>query len=127
MYLRFLNEELSIHRLPADAEIPEEVLACDFYSISRNTDEVTIVVPEDVNVDSMKTETGWICIKVQGPLDFGLTGILSGISGALAQVGVSIFAVSTYDTDYILVKKKQAGLSEKALTTAGYQFLPEEV
>jgi len=124
--LCFLKKELTIHRLSADADIPEAVLGCDFYSISRNPDELTIVASQDVTIESAKQETGWVCIKVQGPLDFGLTGILSGISGVLAGAGVSIFAISTFDTDYILVKKEQARLSGDALAAAGYQLLPED-
>ena len=124
--LCFLKERFSIHRLPVDAEIPRNVLLEAFYSICRNQDEITVVVTEDVTLESERKECGWACIKVPGPLDFGLTGILSGISGTLARAGISIFAISTFDSDYILVKKESVHPAKEALAFAGYSIMPAE-
>ena len=121
--LTLLRDEFSIHRLPADAQVPVAVFDCPFYSVSRTADEVSIVVPETVKLESTRQEPGWACLKVMGPLDFGLTGILAGISKVLAEEGISIFAISTFDTDYILIKKSVKDQAKMALTAAGYQFM----
>jgi len=68
------------------------------------------------------SETGWSCIKVLGPLDFSLTGILADISAVLAKASVSIFAISTFDTDYVLVKSEKLPVARNALQKAGYTF-----
>ncbi|MBQ1552188.1 MAG: ACT domain-containing protein, partial [Clostridia bacterium] len=67
-------------------------------------------------------EDGWRAFRVAGVLDFSLTGVLSGITGVLAGAGVGVFAVSTYDTDYILVKRVDAGKAADALARAGYEI-----
>ena len=119
----FLKEGFTLHRLPADAQVPTAVFDCPFYSVSRTADEVSIVVPETVKLESTRQEPGWACLKVMDPLDFGLTGILAGISKVLAEEGISIFAISTFDTDYILIKKSVKDQAKRALTAAGYQFI----
>ena len=116
-----LKGEYRIHRLPSTAEVPAAVFDGSFYAITRTDEELSIVTPEDVQVLNAKTVSGWTGIKVLGPLDFGLTGILAGISGVLADAGVSIFAVSTFDTDYILFKKNVADRAVAALTAAGHE------
>ena len=118
--LTLLQAQFTVHRLPADAGIPEAVLNNPFFSVARTSDELSIVVPEEVVVKSARQESGWSCIKVLGPLDFGLTGILAGISKILAEEGISIFAVSTFDTDYILVKQEACEHAMRALEAAGY-------
>ena len=70
------------------------------------------------------TEPGWSVLKVAGPLDFSLTGILAGISGVLSDAEISLFALSTFDTDYILVRSCEREIAIKALRSAGYRFSP---
>jgi hypothetical protein len=70
--------------------------------------------------EGSRAETGWRCLKVQGPLDFNLTGILSSIAAPLAEVEVSIFAISTYNTDYILVKENDLEKAKQALRASGH-------
>ncbi len=79
-------------------------MTADFCSITRTADEVSIVCPLGRVPDDVRRESGWRCLKVEGPLDFALTGILASLAVPLAQAGISIFAISTYDTDYLLVK-----------------------
>ncbi|MGD8406628.1 MAG: ACT domain-containing protein [Anaerolineales bacterium] len=79
------------------------------------------MLPDSIEIASDKSEPGWACFKVEGPLEFELVGVLAGISSALANAGVSIFASSTYDTDYILVKREQVRVAQEALSSAGYQ------
>jgi len=124
--LTLLDETFTVHRLAPDAQVPATALVSSFFAIARTDEELSLVLPDSVEVESKKSATGWACFKVEGPLEFGLVGILAGISSTLAEAGVSIFAVSTFDTDYILVKRKQLQVAKEALTSAGYQVWQEE-
>ncbi|MCP4143596.1 MAG: ACT domain-containing protein [Chloroflexi bacterium] len=120
--LTILDGEYTIHRFLPEQDIPSSILKSGFLSITRTDDELSILCDANIPVDSEKNEDGWACIKVLGPLDFGLTGILARISGVLAEAKISIFAISTYDTDYVLVKKEKLSVAEKILTKSGYVF-----
>jgi len=122
LVLSVLEETFSIHRLAPDASLPEAVSECDFYSLSKTTDELSLVCPEHLAVKSEKSNPDWKCLKVAGPLDFELTGILAGITEVLAKEKLSVFAISTFDTDYILIKKQGLTAAISALERAGYQF-----
>jgi len=91
-----------------------------FWSVTQIGDELSLVIPQDRVQPGWKAESGWRCIQVLGPLDFGLTGILSHLSGVLAGAGISIFALSTYDTDYILVKESSVARAREVLAESGY-------
>jgi len=120
--LSILEGLFTIHRFPSDHEIPKQIYKSQFYSISKTENELSIVCSSSILLDSESSETGWSCIKVLGPLDFSLTGILADISAVLAKSEVSIFAISTFDTDYILVKSEQLPVANEALQKAGYIF-----
>ena len=102
--LSVLFETFTIHKLSPDVSIPEEILKSNYYSVSKTENELSVVCSELIEVQSLQSSKGWKCIKVAGPFDFNLTGILAGISDILAKVNISIFAISTFDTDYILVR-----------------------
>ena len=85
----------------------------------EETDMETESVPEETTVQ----EDGWRCFRIAGVLDFSLVGILAGLSGILAEARVGIFAVSTYDTDYILVKQTELRRAQEALEKRGYSFV----
>ncbi|MGM0383974.1 MAG: ACT domain-containing protein [Thermodesulfobacteriota bacterium] len=120
--LSILEDLFTFHRFPPDHEIPKKIYKSHFYSISKTEDELSIVCSSSILLDSESSETGWSCIKVLGPLDFSLTGILADISAVLANAEVSIFAISTFDTDYILVKSEKLPVANEALQKAGYTF-----
>ena len=122
LVLSVLEETFSIHRLAPDASLPEAVSECDFYSLSKTTDELSLVCPEHLAVKSEKSNPDWKCLKVAGPLDFELTGILAGITDVLAKEKLSVFAISTFDTDYILIKKQGLTAAISALQRVGYIF-----
>jgi len=92
----------------------------NFLSITKTDDELSIVCEEENIPVSVKCERNWCILKVLGPLDFSLIGILSSISTTLAKQKVSIFAISTYDTDYILVKEASLDVAIKALEEANF-------
>lgn len=112
----------TVHRFPPDHAVPAQVFDAPFYSITRSDEELAVVCPASAALQSERSESGWACIKVLGPLDFSLTGILAGIAAVLADAEISIFAVSTFDTDYILVKAERLSAARRALTQAGYAF-----
>ena len=120
--LSVLEDLFTIHRFPANYDIPEQIYESKFYSISKTEDELSIVCNSSILLNSEETETGWSCIKVLGPLDFSLTGILADISAVLAKAEISIFALSTFDTDYFLVKSKIISFAKNALLASGYTF-----
>src|SRR5262249_30084183 len=94
----------AVCRLPADAPYPIWATG-EFVSISRTADELSVVCAEDAVPSKVRCERGWRCLRVAGTIDFGVLGVLASLTGALAGAGVSVFAVSTYDTDYLLVKE----------------------
>ena len=120
--LTILPERLAICRLPLDAAIPECPPQARFWSVTRTTEELSIVLPEESVSPGWQAETGWRGLKVQGPLDFDLTGILASLVEPLAGAGVSIFAISTYDTDYILVREKDLEKAKRVLMASGHTF-----
>ena len=117
--LTLLNQTFTIHRLEPDAELPTSNYS--FFAAMRTDDELSLVLPDTVESESDKSDPGWACFKVEGPLGFGLVGILAGISSTLADAEIPIFALSTFDTDYILVKREQVEAAKEALMSAGYQ------
>lgn len=117
-----LKDSFNLLRLKPGTSIPKIVFDSPFYSITRTADEISILVPDQVTLEAGISEPGWKALKVLGPLDFSLTGILAGIATSLAQAGISIFAISTYDTDYILIKKEKLEGAQAALIAAGHHF-----
>ena len=93
----------------------------DFWFLSRTDEEISLVCREEsVPENCPKAETGWRMLRVQGPLDFSLTGILARLSGILAENEIPLFAVSTFDTDYLLVKSVHFARAVEALRAAGH-------
>ena len=122
LFLSVLSEAFTIHKLSPDASIPEEILKSNYYSVSKTENELSVVCSEIIEVQSLQNSKGWKCIKVKGPLDFNLTGILAGISDILTLGNISIFAISTFDTDYILVRSQDLSPARTKLRQAGYKF-----
>jgi uncharacterized protein len=83
--------------------------------------ELSLVIPEDFVPPGCPCEHGWRALKVAGPLDFSLTGLLSALAAPLAQAGISLFALSTYDTDYVLVRETDLDAAITVLSQAGYR------
>ena len=96
--------ELAICRLPPTSSIPDWIGKSDFISVTRTQDELSIVCREDLVPDDVKAEPNWRMLGIKGPLDFSMTGVLASLVNPLADAGIAVFAISTYDTDYLLVK-----------------------
>lgn len=123
MKLKILDNKLKVVKLKVNESVPEIVYKQQFYSITKTEDELSIVLDEDINIISNIVEYNWKAIKIVGTLDFALIGILSKISTILAQTEISIFAISTYNTDYILVKTDKLEKAIKVLEQNGYEFI----
>jgi hypothetical protein len=121
--LELLDEPFAIHRLNPFAKIPDEVFGEAFFSIVKTKEELSIVCRNSLTLNSERCDKIWSCIKVSGLLELSATGILAKLSKVLADARISIFAISTYDTDYILVKADKAVEAVAALKDAGYQFM----
>jgi len=123
--LQLHSTVLSIHSLDVDADIPAALLKLPLFFISKTQDELSIVCPSSFEIESLDTESDWQALEVVGPLGFSLTGIMANISGVLARAKISIFSISTYDTDYILVIKQTASLALNALKKDGYNVVAQ--
>lgn len=120
--LVILRETFAICRLDKDAPIPDWAFQGGPFSITRTEDELSIVCPQ-INVPKgIVCNQGWSCLKVKGPLDLSLTGIISSIATTLEAEGMSLFSISTYDTDYVMVKEKDLEKAILALTEAGQKI-----
>ncbi|MCE9678764.1 ACT domain-containing protein [Shewanella sp. AS1] len=113
----------SIHSFNPDSPIDASVLDQPMFFIGKTKDELSVVVPASLTLDSLEQENDWRCLEVVGPLGFSMTGILASISGILAKAKVSIFALSTFDTDYILVKKERLDSAILALKKNNYHII----
>lgn len=119
MKLRQVPGEFSIGRFDPDIALPA-VASKNFCSISRTPGEVTIVCETDYMPRGCdKREDGWACLEVEGILDSSISGLITKISTALAGAEISLFAVSTFDTDYVLVKAKTLAKARDVLRRAG--------
>ena len=118
-----LGDRLAVCRLPIDQPLPVWANGSkgEFFSATRTPEEVSIILAEAHTPEAAKCERGFRPLKVQGPLDFSLVGIIAGLSGTLADAGVSIFAFSTYDTDYVMVKQADLERAVAVLRKAGYE------
>ncbi|MBW3513302.1 MULTISPECIES: ACT domain-containing protein [unclassified Shewanella] len=123
MTLAVHPEQYTIHSFSPNAVLPSEVFAQDMYFIGKTQEGLSLVVSSEMELDSLEQEPGWCCFEVLGPLGFSMTGILSKVSGTLADEQISIFAISTFDTDYILVKNNRLKSAVAALKKQGYHII----
>ena len=120
LHLTLLPERLAVCKLPAGSLVPKWATAGAVRSITWTSDGTSVVCAEEAVPESVQAEAGWRALMVAGPLDFALTGILLAIAQPLERAAVSIFAMSTYDTDYVLVRESSLGAALDALTAAGH-------
>ena len=121
--LSILEETYIIHKLDQSTKLPEGLTDCEFYSLSNSKEELSLVCPDQILIQSENSSPNWKCLKVAGPLDLKLTGILAGLSDTLEKAKISIFAISTFETDYLLIQKQVLETAKTALKSAGYKFL----
>lgn len=121
MQLQVLDDALTVCKT---ASLEQVKLNDSLYFIGKTDEELSVVCKtENTPADTIEREDGWKAFRICGVLDFSLIGILSKVSGVLADAGIGIFAVSTFNTDYILVKEENLGKALTALTAAGYTII----
>lgn len=134
---RVLAERLAVCRLAAGAPIPDWALRSGFFCVVRTHDELSVVCPENVCEknfcaedrlpDGARVERGWVALKLEGPFPFSMTGVLASFVQPLAEAQIPIFAISTFDTDYVLIKRENQEQALAALSAAGHETVGEEV
>jgi hypothetical protein len=119
-----LDDLFAVCRLAADTPLPAwvSVPGSDFISITRTAEELSIACRQEIVPDDVRCERGWRCLRVAGALDFALVGVLAALLAPLADAGIAVFAVSTFDTDYLLVKEGRWDAAIAALRRAGYSI-----
>ncbi len=126
MKLKILDSTFSVIKLSPTETVPSWATNCDVFSITHTNEELSIVCPSEclsTNGELKEVENDWKCIKVEGILDFGLTGILASLANPLAENKISIFAISTFNTDYLLVKNHSIEKAKSVLENAGHTFI----
>jgi hypothetical protein len=119
-FRRLTDGPYAIVRLAADAPLPGWATRGEFTSITRTSEELSVVCPIENLPADVRSRHRWICLKLQGPFEFSLTGVLLSFIEPLSSKGIPIFAVSTYDTDYVLIQEEWAGAAVDALRQAGH-------
>jgi hypothetical protein len=110
----------AVCKLPADSPVPVWATAGDVWSVARTPDEFSVVCRQDAVPAGVTSEPGWRCLRVAGAMPFTLVGVLASLTAPVARAGVGVFAFSTFDTDYLLVKGDDLTVAVAALRAAGY-------
>lgn len=121
MKLRFrlLDGSYAVARLDATAPIPPWSARGEFTSVTRTNDELSIVCDEASVPDDVRAERGWRALQLEGPIPFEMTGVAARFTGVLAARAISVFVISTFDTDYLLVKEPSLDAAVAALRDDG--------
>lgn len=118
--LTVVDVALAVCRLDPTDPVPAWATEGPFVSVTRTPGELSVVCRDDAVPDGVRAERGWRALRVDGVLDFSLVGVLARLATPLANAGVSVFAVSTFDTDYLLVKEADLAAAVEALREAGH-------
>jgi len=102
--LEVLPGTIAVCHLSATDPVPNWATG-EFVSITRTPDELSVVCPQDDVPQGVRAERGWRCLRVAGQLDFSMVGVIASLTGVLAAANISVFVVSTFDTDYLFVKE----------------------
>ncbi len=124
--MRLLAEPYTVHRLAAGARVPALPDDEPWWAVVRSRDELSVCCRSALDIGCDRSEPGWRLLRVDGPLDFQLTGIAAAITAPLAAANVSVFVVSSYDTDYLLIKDDALAAALTALRQADITVVAEE-
>jgi uncharacterized protein len=124
-------ERLAVCRFASGARVPDWALEGEFFCVVCTRDELSIVCTEDIctadrMLDGGVAERGWVALKLEGPFPFSMTGVLASFLQPLAEARIPIFAISTFDTDYVLIKRENLEQAVMALGAAGHAKVREE-
>ena len=121
MVLELLDKDYSVYQFNVDHQINKNIFDHDFISITKTKNEISVVATTGLFEQFVKREDNWKILKIDGILDFNLTGIISKISAILANNGISVFVISTYNTDYIMIKEDKLEKTIKVLEENEYK------
>lgn len=120
--LSLIPGSFAVCRLSPNSDIPQWAIRSSFYSVMKTPEELTVVCVEENVPEGVKSEQDWKMLQVEGPLDFSLTGIISSLACPLAEAEISIFVLSTYESDYIMVKQSSLKKAISVLSAAGHRI-----
>jgi putative acetyltransferase len=120
MSLIVLDGAFAVCRFAGDASVPPWATAGDFFSITRTASELSTVCRQEPVPEGVPAERGWRCLRVAGTMPFSVVGVLASLTVPLAEAGISVFAVSTFDTDYLLIKETYLAAAVDALRQRGH-------
>ena len=119
--LILLDHTYAVYKFNKEAEVPQWIKSSEFYSVTKTDDELSVIaVQPEITPRDIIINKGWRLIKVAGPLDFSLTGVLAEISDILREEKISILTISTFDTDYFLVRQEDLIMAIESLRTNGH-------
>jgi uncharacterized protein len=118
--IKVLQGEFALCSLNVGEKIPSWILPSSFYTLTKTTDELSVVCESKYVPENIKCDKGWQILKIADVLDLSLTGITAKFSTALADAGVNLCVIATYDTDYIMVKEEKLETAKSALINAGF-------
>tara|TARA_Y100001934_G_C12335995_1_gene767610 strand:- start:1295 stop:1675 length:381 start_codon:yes stop_codon:yes gene_type:complete len=121
--LKILEEEYSIHQFPEKKEIPDQVYNSEFLSISYTVDETTIICQSNIEMKSLVNDGNWTCIQLVGEFDLEIKGVWARITSIVADAGSAVIAITTYNTDYFLVKTKYLQSVQKEFKKKNFKFI----
>jgi hypothetical protein len=123
---RWLQGPYAIVRLAPEAVVPEWASKGEFFSITRTAEELSIVCSAENLPTDVQSSHRWQCFKLEGPFPFSMTGVLLSFIEPLSSSGVPIFAISTYDTDYVFIQDEYVGMALTGLQEAGHELWPRD-
>lgn len=123
LFLSVMSGEYAVCRLAPHTAPPAWAFAGELWSVTRTPDELSVVCAARQVPEEVQAAKGWAALKLRGPFDFGLTGILASVLNPLRDAGIGIFALSTFDTDYVLVAQEQVEEAVSALQDAGHSVI----
>jgi uncharacterized protein len=118
--LTLLPLRLAVSRLAVDAPLPAWATQGSLFSVTRTSDELSIVAEESVTPAGLQTQPGWRALKVHGPFAFSEIGVISALASPLAESKISMFVLSTFDTDYLLIASGNLAAAIAVLEQAGH-------
>ncbi|QIN80654.1 ACT domain-containing protein [Rubrobacter marinus] len=121
--LKKLDGRVAVCRLDPASGVPGWATGSGLFSVTRTPDELSVVCPEENVPAGVKHEGGWRVLRLEGPFPFSAVGVLASVAAPLAEAGVSIFALSTYDTDYVLVREEVLDHAASVLRERGHEVL----
>ena len=124
--LKLLDEKFTISKMPQFAELPSVFAKGEMCFVMRTDDDLTIISPEFMAPDNGQQEIGYRCIRIAGQTPSNTTGVLISLVKPLTEAGISIFAVSTFSSDYIFLMEEHLVKATQALQHAGHEFVHEE-